>query len=46
MSEPNKQREEIREFPEAIKDLPPATIQQLRWMAEGMRLIQDAKKTA
>lgn len=46
MSESNKQREDIREFADAIKDLPPATIQQLRWMAEGMRLIQDAKKPA
>ena len=46
MSEPNKQREEIREFAVAIKGLPPETIQQLRWMAEGMRLIQDAKKPA
>ena len=46
MSEPNKQREEIREFAEAIKDLPPTTIQQLRWMAEGMKILQDSKKPA
>lgn len=46
MSEANKQREEIEEFVEVFKGLPSENVQQLLWMARGMKILQESKKPA